>query len=191
MRKWVSANEKRSFLKWFLDNHRLKRIEARRLIEFLNNKTHILENLSFTEKINLKEKTIVISSTNSDETGFEYYYNQRKTFDVATAIGDITANPTSKINIILHFYGKMRNVRYNQLIEYTNDEIKPYELYQRQAKAADQVIAILMLEQEVNNIKKDIDMALDQKNEEQFHKLVEKLKELAKELQSAKGNSSI
>lgn len=181
MKRWISASEKRNFLTWFLQHHRLKRTEARRVLELILNNTHILEKVSFTEKIKLNEKTIVISSINSDEPGFEFYYNQRKTSDPSRALGELSGNPYGKVNIILHFYGKMLNQRYLQLIETpASDNMKQYEQYERQSKAADAVIEKLMLEKEKENLKKQIDEALDQKDEQLFKQLAGKLGELEK-----------
>lgn len=179
MRKWVSVMEKRSFLEWFLRQHRLKRTDAKRVLEFLIEKTHILENVSFTDKININERTIVISSLNSDEPGFEYYHNYRKTSDVATVINSMTTNPTSKWRLIIHFYGKMNNQRYLNLIEPCSSEnIKLYEQYERQRKEVDAVITKVMREKEIENIKKQIDIALDLKDETLFRQLIEELKRL-------------
>ena len=49
-----------------------ERTDARRLLESILNKPHILDNVSFTEKIKLIQGTIAISSINSDEPGFEF-----------------------------------------------------------------------------------------------------------------------
>lgn len=183
MGKWISTSEKRGFLTWFLQHHRLKRTDARKVLETLLNNPHILEKVSFTEKIKLNEKTIVVSSVNSDEPGFEFYYNKRKTSDPARAIGELAGDPSGNVNIILHFYGKMLNHRYLQLIETTvADNIKQYERYERQSKAADAVIEKLTKEKERELLKKQIDEALDQKDEQLFKQLATKLGELERAL---------
>lgn len=179
MKKWVSTTEKRSFLKWFLENHQLKRSDARKLIEYLINKPYILDNITFTEELKANEKTIVISSFNSDEPGFEYYCNQRKTDNVAQALGDLMNSPSDKIKLILHFYGKSLNHRYLQIVETPIvDKIKQYEQYQKDAKEAEQLIDKLLLQNEIKRMKKEIDLALDARDEVLFKNLVSKLKEL-------------
>lgn len=128
MSKWVSPAEKRNFLKWFLEHQRLKRTDARKIIEFIINNYHILENVSFTEKILISRKTIVISSMYTDQPGFVFYYNQRKTDEISKALGDLIMNPFEKVHVILHFNGKMLNHRYLQLIENpVLENIKQYE----------------------------------------------------------------
>ena len=178
MSNWVSTTEKRHFIKWFLDHHQLKHKDARMLLEYLLKNHHILENLSFTENIRLKENTIVISTINSDEPGFLYYYNQRKTDDVSKALGNFMSNPAEKINLILHFYGKQTNHRYLQLVEPAVDSFKRYKQFQQDSKEADLLIDQLLIEEEINILKLQIDHALDQNDQEAFKRLVARLNEL-------------
>lgn len=178
MSKWVSPIEKRNFLRWFLENHKLKRSEARKVIEYLVNNSHILENVSFTEDILLNKKTIVIASMNSDEPGFIFYYHQRKTDEVSMALSNLMMNPSEKVNLILHFRGKMLNHRYLQLIgNPVSDNIKVYERFKQYKKEADDIIEKILLEKEIERLKKQIDEALDQKDEELFTRLTLKLKD--------------
>lgn len=180
MSRWVSPTEKRNFLKWFLEHQQLKRTDARKVIEYIINNYHILENVFFTEKIILGRKTIVVSSVNSDEPGFVFYFNQRKTDEVATALGDLMMNPYDKVHIIIHFSGKMLNHRYLQLIETPAlENIKQYEQFQKYEKEADAMIGKVLLEKEIEMIKKQIDEALDKKDEELFKRLTARLKEHA------------
>ena len=180
MKKWVSTIEKRNFLKWFLQNNRLKQTDAKNLINFLMNTHHILEKVTFTEKLSLNTRTIVISSLNSDEPGFEFYYNKRKTSDVATAIWELTSNP-GKVHIILNFYGKLLNHRYTMLIEsQIIENIKTYENYQRISKEVDELLETVIIEKKIDEIRHQIDHALDKKNEELFHSLVKQLNDLQK-----------
>ncbi|WP_100405808.1 YpiB family protein [Bacillus solitudinis] len=175
MKKWVSATEKSQFIKWFLDQHRLKQKEARMVLEYILKHHRLLENISFTEKIQLKEKTIVISSIYSDEPGFVYYYNQRKSEDVSKALGDMMANPSAQFYIIFNFFGNMRNNRYTQLLETViEDKFKRYKQFQKYSSEADIII-------EMSILRKQIDDALDQRDETIFKQLVEKLKELRQE----------
>ncbi|WP_088104514.1 YpiB family protein [Halalkalibacter urbisdiaboli] len=175
MKKFVSASEKGQFIKWFLDQHRLKHKEARMLLEYILKRHHLLENISFTEKIQIKEKTIVISSINSDEPGFVYYYNQRKTEDVSKALGDLMANPTDKVYLVFNFFGKVHNQRYAQLIETPiEDKFKRYKQFQKYSSEADIIIEMI-------SVRKQIDDALDQRNEHLFKELVIRMKELEQE----------
>jgi uncharacterized protein YpiB (UPF0302 family) len=178
MRNWVSPMEKRNFLKWFLEHHQLKRIEARKVIEYIINHYHILENVSFTEKIILSQKTIVISSMNSDEPGFIFYFNQRKTDEVSKVIGELMMNPSEKVYIIIHFRGKMLNHRYLQLIENpVLENIKQYEQFQKYAKEVDDLIDGMLLDKEIALLIKQIDDSLDKKDEDLFKSLTARLKE--------------
>jgi uncharacterized protein YpiB (UPF0302 family) len=183
MSKWVSSTEKRNFLKWFLEHQQLKRSDARKVIEYIIHHFHILENVSFTEKIIISGRTIVISSFHSDEPGFLFYCHQHKTDEVSKALGDLMMDPFGKIYIVVHFRGKSQNHRYLQLIENPAFEnIKQYERFQKYEREADDVIGKVMLEKEIERVKKQIDMALDQKDHELFKSLSAKLKLLSVEI---------
>ncbi|MFV8829283.1 YpiB family protein [Alkalihalobacterium sp. APHAB7] len=176
MSKFVSAHEKKTFLLWFLENHRLKKADARRLLEVLLKNFHILDHVHFTDELKSHRRTVVISSMNSDEIGFKYYQSGRVYEEVAVAYNDITTHPTEPVYLLLHFYGKLNNQRYLQLIENKSiDNIRRYEHYEKVAKEAEQVI-----EQSLNQNKKEIllrqiDKALDEKNEKLFQHLVKQL----------------
>lgn len=176
MNRWISSQEKKSFLKWFIDNHRLKRTEAKRLIELMIKHVHILDNVHFTDDVKVDQKLIVISSTNSDEVGFKYYKNKRVYEDVAVAYGDLMANPNDTYYILLHFYGKTNHQKYLQLVEKKLiDNIRRYEYYQRVTKEADEILSQSLSENEKEILKARIDKALDDKDEALFKKLVEEL----------------
>lgn len=179
MKKWVSKVEKREFLNWFITQYRLKNHEARRLIEVIMNNPHILENLSFTEKINEDMKTIVISSIYSDEPGFVFYNNYHKVNDVSSAIASISYNPSEKLCIVLHFHGKMLNHRYLQLIETPESEnIKLNKIHQEQVTEVDAVMEKVSLDRRINDLKGEIDLALDQRDAHLFKKLTDQLQVL-------------
>ncbi|MGM0875922.1 MAG: YpiB family protein [Bacillota bacterium] len=171
---WVSTTKKGEFLKWFLNHHQLKNKEARRLIEYILNNHHILKNLSFIDSVHPNERTIIISSISSDEAGFLFYANNLKTEDVSRAFGSLISNPTDKVNLILQFFGKQSNYNYTQLIEPNRlQSIKQYEQSEKDARTTDVVVEISLLKSQINK-------ALDDRNEDLFHDLTKKLKELQK-----------
>ncbi|QGQ48717.1 YpiB family protein [Metabacillus sediminilitoris] len=171
---WVSTTKKSEFLKWFLNHHQLKNKEARRIIDYIQKNHHILRSLSFTETIQLKERTIIISSINSDKTGFLFYDNNNQTEEVSEAFWSLMDNPAKKTYIILHFFGKQSNFLYTELIEPSRlQSIRRYEQSEKDAKATNLVVEIALLKSQINK-------ALDDRNEEVFKSLTEKLKELQK-----------
>jgi uncharacterized protein YpiB (UPF0302 family) len=171
---WVSTTRKGEFLKWFLEHHQLKNKEARRLVEYIQKNHHILKNISFTDSIHPRERTIVISSINSDETGFLFHFNGQKTEDVSRAFGSLMNSPADKVYLILNYFGKHSDHRYSQLVEtHRLSSIKQYEQSDKDAKETDLVVEIALLKSRINK-------ALDDRDEELFHQLVKKLKEIQK-----------
>ncbi|WP_216827784.1 YpiB family protein [Alkalihalobacterium elongatum] len=176
MSKWVSVHEKKAFLLWFLENHRLKKADARRLLEVLIKHFHILENVHFTDELKPNRKTVVISSINSDEIGFKYYQSGRVYEEVAMAYNEITNNPTEPVYLLLHFYGKLNNQRYLHLIENKIiDNIRRYEYYEKVAKQAEEILEGSLSANKKEILLHQIDKALDEKNEELFQQLVKQL----------------
>jgi len=171
---WISTSKKDEFLKWFLNNHQLKNKEARRLIEYIQKNHHILKNLSFTDYVHPKDRTIVVSSINTDESGFLFYTNGQKTEDVSRAFGSLMSSPSEKVYLILHYFGKHSDHRYTQLVEtHRIHSIKQYEQSEKDAKATDLVVEVALLKSRINK-------ALDDRDEELFHELVKQLKEIQK-----------
>ncbi|WP_025027044.1 YpiB family protein [Caldalkalibacillus mannanilyticus] len=179
MNKWVSTSEKRSFLKWFLEQHRLKRTDARIILEYILKNHHILENISFSNKVKVSGRSIVISSMNSDEIGFRFYNAESKTEDVSKALTSLMLNPTDKVYLILHFHGKLLNQRYTQLVGHSGlENLRRNEQFNKYSKEADAIIEKVFREQEIQKIKQQIDEALDLKDAALFESLVQKLKKL-------------
>ncbi|MCL7747530.1 YpiB family protein [Halalkalibacter alkaliphilus] len=178
MRNWVSASEKSSFLKWFLEQHQLKHKDVRMLLEHILKNHHILENLSFVETVPSKGRTFVISSMHSDKSGFVYYYNKRKSEDVSKALGDLMSNPAEKVYVKLHFYGKQSNHRYLNLVESQTNSFVQYKQFKEYEKETNFIIEKALLDQEIEKIRMQIDEALDQNDKPLFNKLVERLQEL-------------
>jgi uncharacterized protein YpiB (UPF0302 family) len=182
MKNWISTSEKSSFLKWFLQQHQLKHKDARMLLEYIINNHHILENLSIIETIPKKGRTILISSMQSDKPGFIYYSQHRKTEDVSKALGDLMSNPSDKLYLNLHFYGKQSNHRYLHLVESETNYFVRYKQFKEYEKETKLIIEKSLVDQEINNVRQQIDAALDQNDKQLFNQLVERLQQL-KELQ--------
>ncbi|MFC0561190.1 YpiB family protein [Halalkalibacter alkalisediminis] len=185
MKNWVSTTEKSNFLKWFLQQHQLKHKDARILIEYLLKQHPILENLTFTSSIKPAEKSVIISSMQSDQPGFVYYNGKTKTEDVSKALGDLMSNPADKLNIVLHFYGKQSNQRYLQLVEPTTNYFVRHKQFQEYSKEVNSLIEKSLIEQEIKKVRDEIDAALDQNDKQLFNRLVERLTEL-KEIEKNK-----
>ncbi|MDT8861937.1 YpiB family protein [Alkalihalobacillus sp. MEB130] len=178
MRNWVSSAEKSNFLKWFIDQHQLKHKDARMLLEYICKNHHILENLTFTESVPSKGRTFIISSMHSDKPGFIYYYNKRKTEDVSKALGDLMSNPSDKVFLKLHFYGKQSNHRYLQLVESQINSFVQHKQFKEYEKETNIILEKALLDQEIEKVRNQIDEALDQGDKPLFNQLVERLQEL-------------
>ncbi|KYG29319.1 YpiB family protein [Alkalihalobacillus trypoxylicola] len=179
MKKWVSNDQKRNFLTWFLQQHQLKNKEVKIVFDQFIRNHHLLEKLHFTDHIVKNKKTIVISSYHSDEPGFLYYSNNQKYEHISKVLDDLNTNPSTSYYLLLNFNGKSINQRYLSLVESdTNDRFQEYKRFVQYEKDTNQMIDELLKQQNKDAIRQKIDEALDNRDKVLFNKLVSKLHEL-------------
>ncbi|KMK78178.1 YpiB family protein [Alkalihalobacillus pseudalcaliphilus] len=178
MTKWVSIEQKRRFLQWFLQNHQLKNKETKMILDQFIRNHHLLEQLRFSNNIVPNNKSIVISTFQSEEPGF-IYYGKRKTDNMSKLLEDMLTNPAEIYYLILNFNGKSLNHTYLQLIENPKeDQFKRFKRFKQYEEETNQMIHDLMQKNDKEAIMKAIDKALDNRDKVLFNKLVEKLQEI-------------
>ncbi|WP_413377746.1 YpiB family protein [Alkalihalobacillus sp. 1P02AB] len=179
MKKWVSNEQKRGFLQWFIKNNQLKNKEAKLILDQFIRNHHLLDQLKFTDSINKNKKTMIISSYQSDEPGFMYYNKKTKTDNLSSLLDDLVTNPTESFYLILNFNGKSLNHRYLQLLENEkSDNFQRFKRFKKYEEETNQVIEQLIKNKDKEALMKAIDEALDNRDKVLFNKLVEKLQEL-------------
>lgn len=185
MSNWGSIREKKSFLKWFLQNHRLKRTDAKFILDHIINNSHILENVCFTDSYKKNTRIIMISSLTSDEIGFEYYNNNRRTEDVSRAVNDLIMQPNETIYLLLHFHGKMLNHKYLNIVGHPAlENVRRYKKYEEYSKETNRILDKSIVENKVTLLKKQIDQALDNNDEALFKSLSLQLNNLTSQLRN-------
>ncbi|GAF12700.1 hypothetical protein JCM19046_1369 [Bacillus sp. JCM 19046] len=178
----MSNQLKKRFLQWFVEKHHLKHRDARALLIHIQSTPHLLTQLQFVETIQPRGRTLVVASTQSDETGFFYVHGKRKTDDVSKALEDITTNPSQPIYLIVHFYGRRLNHLYRQLVETPiHRPYRQYKQFQAYEQATNQVLAHVTAENQMNLIRAAIDKALDDRNHAEFARLSRQLRQLQEE----------
>lgn len=179
MNRWVSTSEKTSFLQWFLKNHRLKSKEARTILDYLINHSHILENTTFSHTLSTDSKTIVISSMQSDEPGFIYYDHGKKSEDPSKVLGDFMAHPGTKRNMMIHFYGSHIHSSYQKLVQTPiKEQFQNYKRFKKYELATNSVLSQVQQQTDRASLLADIDRALDERNEARFKELTLLLRDL-------------
>lgn len=179
MNRWVSTSEKSAFLNWFLKNHRLKRKDARVVLEYLVNHAHVLDHVTFTDTVSPHAKTIIISSMQSDEPGFVYYNHSSKSEEPSKALGDLMAHPNTKRNLVIHFYGSHIHTNFQQLIQSPiKEQFQNYNRFKKYEDETKELLEQVQQQTDRNTLLAEIDAALDARNEALFKELTLRLREL-------------
>ncbi|MBG9785235.1 IDEAL domain-containing protein [Bacillus sp. C1-1] len=181
--RYMSDLIKKQFLQWFVNHHYLKNRSARALLVHIQSSPHLLAKLRFTETIDPKRRTLIVASTQSDEVGFLYVNQGKKTEDVAKALDDIMTHPSNPIYLIVHFYGRDIHHTYRQLVE--TPVHKSYRQYKQNQKDEQETNAFLQYidtENERSRLRAAIDKALDDRNHDEFARLSKELRQLQEKL---------
>lgn len=183
MSKWVPASEKRKFIRWFLNQYRLKKIEVKKLFDFLLSHDQILERVHFTDKIHPSNRTIIISTVCSETVPFEYRRNNKTTTSAEEAFQDLKFYTQERIYIVLHFRGKMFSHQYANVREQFKPEIRD----EAAAPILFQILAEIYLDQQVAEhrlaeLDKEIDRCLEMGDKELFFRLTEERNRILEQL---------
>lgn len=113
----------------------------------------------------------------AEEEGLVFYRRGQKSTNLSAIMGDLALHPNEPLYLTLHFPGKTRDFSYLRLIDHRAFEnVRRYELHEKMAKAAEQVLDEALKRYEVSRLKMQIDQALDRKDMVLFQQLTEQLK---------------
>jgi len=174
----ITLNEKKEFIKWFLDSYTLSKKEAAWLITYISSKESLLEKVHFVRDIIGLPKAILISTECVSMTPFKFYKNNRVTPDVETAFLDIRSNPEEDIYIGLFFKERDTSPEYASVLE-----VNPMEKQKIIKGNLLELMAELTLDQAVREFNQKklyeaIDSALLQGDKTKFLELTEKLNKI-------------
>ncbi|MFJ5965088.1 ReoY family proteolytic degradation factor [Bacillus sp. NPDC093026] len=171
----VSVNEKKEFIRWFLNHYQLKRRECVWILNYLMSHDSLMEKVHFVEQADFCPRGIIMSTHCVDEVPFRFYKENIMTTDAEKSFHDIRLNKQQDLFIQLNFRSAYRSPEYAAVLE-TNPHI-PKDLYENEKdkdlaeKVLDHSIATFQKER----LMKEIDDALDRHDQETFAKLAKEL----------------
>ncbi|MDZ5473248.1 ReoY family proteolytic degradation factor [Bacillus sp. 31A1R] len=176
----VSVNEKKDFIRWFLNHYQLKRRECVWILNYLMSHDQLMEKVHFVEQAQYCPRGLVMSTHCVDEVPFRFYKENIMTTDAEKSFHDIRLNRDEEIFIQLNFYASNQAHQYVAVLE--ENPFMPKNL---QISEKDRIIAEQFLSTSIKKFQKEkllqlIDEALDQQNEKAFATLTEQLKRLGK-----------
>lgn len=174
----VSVNEKKDFIRWFLNHYQLKRRECVWILNYLMSHDQLMEKVHFVEQAQYCPKGLVMSTHCVDEVPFRFYKENVMTTDAEKSFHDIRLNREEDIFIQLNFHASNKAHQYAAVLEEN-----PYMPKNLQISEKERLIAERFLADSIEKFQKDlllqkIDEALDNHDEKMFLQLTEQLKKM-------------
>jgi uncharacterized protein YpiB (UPF0302 family) len=178
----VSVNEKKDFIRWFLNHYQLKRRECVWILNYLMSHDQLMEKVHFVEQAQFCPRGLVMSTHCVDEVPFRFYKENVMTTDAEKSFHDIRLNRDEEIYIQLNFHASNKAPQYAAVLEEN-----PYMPKKLQITEKDRLIAERFLMESIQRFQEEkllqqIDQALDEQNEEAFHQLTAQLKRMKKQM---------
>ncbi|MFP7169397.1 ReoY family proteolytic degradation factor [Terribacillus sp. 7520-G] len=177
----VTMQDKKTFIRWFLDNYQLKRRESVWILNYLINHDSFLDNVHFIREARFSPRGIIISAHCSDEVPFRFYKDNIVTTDAEKSFHDIRMNKKDPVYIQLNFKNSHQSMEYVAVLE--DNPFLPEDHY---VTKEDRQLAAKLLDASHYQYKKKklqeaIDLALDKRDEDKFRLLSKAMRQLKEE----------
>jgi uncharacterized protein YpiB (UPF0302 family) len=174
----VSVNEKKEFIRWFLNNYQLKRRECVWILNYLMSHDQLMRKVHFVEQAQYCPKGIIMSTHCVDDAPFRFYKENVMTTDAEKSFHDIRLNREEDIYIQLNFRESFHSSHYVLVLE--DNPFMPKHLG---ISDKDKKLAKKFLEESIFTFQRDklltlIDEALDNQDQDEFLRLTKLLNTL-------------
>ncbi|MCU9593693.1 ReoY family proteolytic degradation factor [Caldibacillus thermolactis] len=169
----VSVNEKKEFIRWFLNHYQLKRRECVWILNYLLSHDQLMEKVHFVEHAEYCPRGIVMSTICVDDVPFRFYKDSIMTTDAEKSFHDIRLNRDQDIYIQLNFKSVHKSHQYALVLE--NNPYMPdiIQLSEKEREMAHLFLQSSIKEFQLERLRKEIDHALDKNDKKAFQKLSE------------------
>lgn len=174
----VSVNEKKDFIRWFLNHYQLKRRECVWILNYLMSHDQLMKKVHFVENAQYCPRGLIMSTHCVEEVPFRFYKSNIMTTDAEKSFHDIRLNRDEEIFIQLNFKSAYASYQYVAVLEEN-----PYMPKSTVSNEKDQLIVEKFLENSIlsyqrSRLLEQIDEALDLHDEEAFQMLTKELNSL-------------
>ncbi|KAF0818796.1 MULTISPECIES: ReoY family proteolytic degradation factor [Bacillales] len=174
----VSVNEKKDFIRWFLNHYQLKRRECVWILNYLMSHDQLMEKVHFVEQAQYCPRGLIMSTHCVDEVPFRFYKENVMTTDAEKSFHDIRLNRDEEIYIQLNFHASNKAHQYAAVME--ENPFMPKTL---QINEKDRLIAERFLTESLEKFRREkllelIDEALDKQDKKAFNVLTQQLNRL-------------
>ncbi|MGM8211611.1 ReoY family proteolytic degradation factor [Virgibacillus sp. W0430] len=180
MQTIVSTEEKQAFIYWFLRNYQMKKQESEWILKYIAKHRDILKNVHFISSVQGCPRSLKLAATCSEKPAFIYFKQHLTTLNPDKAYHDIRLNNNEKLFIELHFKDAIQNANYALVREDNPYSTREDVLLAADRKRAEMLLNGILMHKKKLELKRKIDEALDNRDDELFAMLAKKLTTLKK-----------
>ncbi|WML47704.1 ReoY family proteolytic degradation factor [Neobacillus sp. PS3-34] len=171
----VSVNEKKDFIRWFLNHYQLKRRECVWILNYLMSHDQLMEKVHFVEQAQYCPKGLIMSTHCVDKVPFRFYKENVMTTDAEKSFHDIRLNREEEIYIQLNFNASNKMHQYAAVLEENPFVPKHLQVNEKDVEIAEQFLNSSIERFQREKLLSMIDEALDKQDKERFRLLTEQL----------------
>lgn len=178
MKTPVSVNEKKDFIRWFLNHYQLKRRECVWILNYLMSHDQLMEKVHFVDNAERCPRGLIMSTHCVDEVPFRFYKENVMTTDAEKSFHDIRLNRDEDIYIQLNFYASNQAHQYAAVLVENPFMPKKLEISEKDKLIAEQFLVASIEKFQKEKLLELIDEALDKGDQQSFQELTSRLKYL-------------
>lgn len=174
----VSVNEKKEFIRWFLNRYQLKRRESVWILNYLMSHDKLMEKVHFVEEAQCCPRGLIMSTHCTREVPFRFYKENIMTTDAEKSFHDIRLNRDEEIYIQINFRSSNLSHHYAAVLEENPYVQKNLYINQQDKELAEKFLNHSLQSFKEDKLLKAIDKALDSHDKEVFERLSAKLNQI-------------
>ncbi|MCP3025866.1 ReoY family proteolytic degradation factor [Halobacillus sp. A5] len=175
----ISVNEKKEFVRWFLNHYQLKKRESVWILNYLMNHESLLSSVCFVEDVKLCPRGMEITAQGVKDPPFRFYKGQVMTNDAEKSFHDLRMNQEEPIYIQMNFENAHQCSMYALVLEENPYLPKDHYVNENDREEVEQLLSISLLVFKKTQLESQIDQSLQSGDQTLF-------KELAGELMKVK-----
>ncbi|WP_044749085.1 ReoY family proteolytic degradation factor [Bacillus alveayuensis] len=172
----VSVNEKKDFIRWFLNHYQLKRRECVWILNYLMSHDSLMEKVHFVEHAQYCPRGIIMSTHCVDEAPFKFYKKNVMTTDAEKSFHDIRLNKDEDLYIQLNFRLAYNSPEYAAVLEENPFVPRNFSVNKKDRLIAEKILEESIRSFQMEKLLQQIDDALDRHDKEAFKRLTDQLK---------------
>ncbi|MEC6747151.1 ReoY family proteolytic degradation factor [Marinilactibacillus sp. XAAS-LB27] len=182
MNNRVQLNDKKQFLKWFLQRYQMKRRESMWILNYLLNHDIVLNKAKFVERAEKTPRGIKMAAVGSENEAFKFYKDGHSFDNPEQAFHEVRLNWHTDLYIELLFSDAWMSAEYLAVLEDNPFSSWNDSISNDLSLEVNEAIDHFQLSEKRNDLVHQIDIALENDEKERFLNLTRELKEIEEKL---------